>query len=421
LKKQTKRKLEYRKTLFWLIGLTIVTVVMVYFDKQKVYKEEKPPVPVVSLGEQPTQVFLGSYTWNDGEVKKELADLKDVNFKRVEYREQLHIDFPEGKEPLYIAKGAYDPTGKATYPIPSMFNDENVSFLGNYPSVLTLSLKAFWKNGKRAEYIVPLNVEANPPEKEYLPVNKGFYSFLGVYNGDSEINTKIRQQISEVSPNFLMEYKGYVNLEMARIYYPELEIESAPMYLLFNQEKEVFRTDSVDTMLQYIKDHTYASRETMEGMVTKVDREFGFVYVDNYPFYMMDTSVRVGQKVKLDVANISNELPYQQIVEKVEVLEEPDQVLLNKDWLSKKEGKLALLVIGDTAFSKPFKNPQKEDLTLIDQITIKNSLSSIEEPSIFVFNTEELVFQTDDYDSLLKYLFETEQLLPLKIETNLSN
>ncbi len=86
MKKQTKRKLEYRKTLLWLIGLTIVTVVMVYFDKQKVYKEEKPPVPVVSLGEQPTQVFLGSYTWNDGEVKKELAYLKDVNFKRVEYR-----------------------------------------------------------------------------------------------------------------------------------------------------------------------------------------------------------------------------------------------------------------------------------------------------------------------------------------------
>lgn len=418
MEKQTKRKREYKKTVLWLVGLTIVTVVMFYFDKQKVYKEEKPPIPVVSLGEQPTQVFLGSYTWNDGEVNKELADLKEVNFKRVEYRDQLHIDFPEGNEPLYLSKGAYDPTGKATYPIPSMFNDENVSFLGNYPSVLTLSLKAFWKNGRRAEYIVPLNVEANPPEKEYLPVNKGFYSLLGVYSGESEIDTKIRQQISEASPNFLMETKGNVHLEMARNYYPELQISSAPMYLLFNQEKEVFRTDSVDPLLQYIKDHTYSSKETIEGMVTKVDREFGFVYVDNYPFYLMDPSVRVGQKIQLEIANLNNELPYQEIVEKVEVLEEPGQVLSNKDWLSKKEGKLSLLVIGDTVFSRPFKNPQKEDLKIIDQITMKKSLSSIKDPSIFVFNTVELVFQTNDYDSLLKYLFETEQLLPLKIATN---
>jgi hypothetical protein len=33
---------------------------MLYFDKQKVYIEEKPPIPVVSLGEQKTQVLLGS-------------------------------------------------------------------------------------------------------------------------------------------------------------------------------------------------------------------------------------------------------------------------------------------------------------------------------------------------------------------------
>ncbi|MCM3600973.1 hypothetical protein M3175_09540 [Robertmurraya korlensis] len=412
--KKTEIKLEYKKVLLWVVGLTMVTGVMIYFDKQKVYKEEKPPIPVVSLGEQQTEVFLGSYTWNDGEVKKELADLKEVNFKRVEYRDQLHIDFPEGKEPLYLSKGAYDPTGKAKYPIPSMFNDENVSFLGNYPSVLTLSLKAFWKNGRRAEYIVPLNVEANPPEKEYLPVNKGFYSLLGVYSGESEIDTTIRQQISEASPNFLMETKGNVHLEMARNYYPELQIHSAPMYLLFNQEKEVFRTDSVEPLLRYIKDHTYVSKKTMEGMVTKVDREFGFVYVDNYPFYLMDPGIRVGQKIQLEIANLNNELPYQEIVEKVEVLEEPDQILLNKDWLSNTKDNLSLLVIGDTAFINPFKNPQREDLTLIDQITSKKSLSSIKSPSIFVFNTEELVFQTDDYDNLLKYLFETEQLLPLK-------
>ncbi len=389
-------------------------MVMFYFDQKKVYKEEKPPFPVVSLGEQQTEVFLGSYSWNDGVVKKEFADLEDVNFKSVEYREQLHIEFPEGKEPLYIARGTYAPSGKVTYPIPFLFNEDYGAFLGNYPSVLTLSLKAFWKNGKRAEYIVPINVKENLPEKEFLPINKGFHSLLSVYQGDSDVHY-VNQQIFNENPHFLMEYKG-VNIEMAKNFYPELQIENAPMYFLFDQEKEVFRTDSEEALMQYIKENTYISRETIEGIVTKVDRDFEFVFVDDYPYYLQDTSIRVGQKVQLDVANVSKELPYQQIVEKVEVLEESDEILLRKDWLSIKEDKFSLLVVGDAAFSKPFKNPQKEDLNLIDEITIKKSLSSIKQPSIFLFNNEELVFQTDDYDSLLKYLFETEQLLPLKQE-----
>jgi hypothetical protein len=416
LEKQNQRKLGYKKTLFWLFGITIAIMVMFYFDQKKVYKEEKPPVPVVSLGEQQTEVFLGSYSWNDGMVKKEFADLEDVNFKSVEYREQLHIDFPEGKEPLYIARGAYGPSGKVTYPIPFLFNEDYGAFLGNYPSVLTLSLKAFWKNGKRAEYIVPLNVKENLPEKEYLPINKGFYSLLSVYQGDSDIHY-VNQQIFSEHPHFLMEYNG-VNLELAKKEYAELQIENAPMYILFDQEKEVFRTDSEESLMQYIKENTYISRETIDGIVTKVDRDFEFVFLDDYPYYLQNTSIRVGQKVQLDVANVSKELPYQQIVEKVEVLKEPVEILLRKDWLSKKEYKFSLLVVGDAAFSKPFKNPQKEDLNLIDEITIKKSLSSIKQPSIFLFNNEELVFQTDDYDSLLKYLFETEQLLPLKIEMN---
>ncbi len=164
---------------------------------------------------------------------------------------------------------------------------------------------------------------------------------------------------------------------------------------------------------EQIKDHTYVSRETIKGNVTKVNRELGFIYVDDHPFSLNDTFIRVGQHIQLDVGNVSKELPYQQVVEKFEVLEEPDKVLLKKEWLSKKEDKLSLLVIGDEVFSNPFKNPHKEDLTLIDEITIKKSLSSIKAPIIFLFNTEELVFQTDSYDNLLKYLFETEQLLPL--------
>jgi hypothetical protein len=295
--------------------------------------------------------------------------------------------------------------------------DENADFLANSSSIQTLSLKAFWKNGRRAEYIVPLNIREVPPEKEYLSPNEGYHSLLVVFGDEPLGDTDVTLQINHESPNFLLGSSHRINLEMAKEDYPELHINSAPSYLLFDQEKELFRTDSVDSLLKFIKDNTYESKVTKEGFVTKLDRDFGIVYLDNTPFLIEDlTLVKVGQKVKLEITNINKDLPYFKLVTKVDVIKGPDEILLKKEWLSKKKDKLTLLVVGNTQFTQPFKNPQKKDLNMVGNINIKKSLSSIEKPSIFVFNTEELVFQTHDYDSLLKYLFETEQMLPVKKE-----
>jgi hypothetical protein len=172
---------------------------------------------------------------------------------------------------------------------------------------------------------------------------------------------------------------------------------------------------SIDHLKQFIKENTYVSKDTTQGMITKLDREFGMVYVDKEPFIIHDLkTVKVGQRVKLEVAHMSEELPYHRIVEQVEILEEPNFILLNKEWLSKKEDHFSVLVVGDEVFSKPFRKPQREDLSLVENITVKKSLESIKKPSIFVFNSKELVFQTHNYNNLLKYLFETEQLLPIK-------
>lgn len=415
---QYKRKLvSHKKIILWLAGIIIVTLVMFYFDKQKVYKEEEPPMPVVSLGEQKAQVLLASFTWNGGEVRKELKDLvENLNYERVEFRDELHVEFPEGEEPIYISRGLYDSNGEVVIP-PFNMLDENANFLTNSSSIQTLSIKAFWKNGRRAEYIVPLNIREVPPEKEYLSPNKAFHSLLVVYGNEPQGDTDVTLQINHESPKFLLGSSHRINLEMAKEDYPELQITSTPSYLLFDQEKELFRTESVDSLLQYVKENTYESKENKEGIVTKLDSRFGIVYVDNIPFLGEDLRfVKVGQKVKIEITNVNKEVPYYRMVTKIDVIEETDDILLNKEWLSRKVDELTLLVVGNSQFTEPFKKPQKEDLKLVGNINIKKSLHSIEKPSVFVFNSKELVFQTHDYDSLLKYLFETEQMLPVKKE-----
>lgn len=162
---------------------------------------------------------------------------------------------------------------------------------------------------------------------------------------------------------------------------------------MFNHNNEVFRTDSIEHLQQFIKENTYVSKDTVLGMVTKLDREFGMVYVDKSPYILHDlTTIKVGQRVKLEVANMSEELPFHRNVEQVEILEEPHPVLMDKKWLSKKENQYSVLVVGNDEFSATFERAQKDNLSLVENITVKKSVESIEQPSIFVFNNKELVF-----------------------------
>ncbi|PWW32610.1 hypothetical protein DFO73_101875 [Cytobacillus oceanisediminis] len=85
------------------------------------------------------------------------------------------------------------------------------------------------------------------------------------------------------------------------------------------------------------------------------------------------------------------------------------------------EEKPPIPTIGDSSFTKPFKSTQNDDFKLVDSISIQKSLklgdgNLIDEQNIYVFNNRELIFQTRDYENLLKFLFEAEQLLPVKKE-----
>ncbi|CAM3766347.1 hypothetical protein GCM10009865_06910 [Aeromicrobium ponti] len=408
-----------KKRILWGIGIFGVFLVMLYFDKQKVYKEEKPPMPTVSVGEQEIQPVLGTYKWNGEKVEKELKDLTgSLNYKNLEFSDKLTIRFPDDEQPIFVAKGNYHNNKLYVNPYYSHFG-ENDYYLSNYSSIETLSLHAYWKDGKRAEYIIPLNIRQVNPEKDYLAHSRGYHSLLLIGDAESD-GQSVSDELHAEFPAFLIERRGYIDTETAKKLYPELNVEKDPSYILFDQEKEVFRTNTLEELKNYIKENSYVRKRTVEGVVTYIDREFRFIKVDDKPFSAEDvSSIRTGQKISLDVTDLNKDIPFYHKIENIKVLKEPDRTLLDKKWLSKEKDKFSILAIGDTSFTKPFKSPHKADFKLADNITIQKSLKLDDgkaEPAIYVFNDKELLFQTSDYENVLQFLFEMEQILLMKKE-----
>ncbi|MBT2691380.1 hypothetical protein J7I93_24975 [Bacillus sp. ISL-47] len=414
-----EKREQFKKKLRWGMGFLTVLLVMLLFDKQKVYKEEKPPMPIVSVGEQEIQPVLGTYKWHGEKVEKELTDLTgSLDYKNLEYRDKLTIDFPDDEQPIFVAKGNYHNNKLYVNPYSSHFGEDDY-YLSNYSSIETPSLHAYWEGGKRAEYIIPLNIRQVNPEKEYLAHSRGYHSLLLIGDAESD-GQSIIDELHEEYPAYLLETHGYIDTETANKHHSELNVEKDPSYILFDQEKEIFRTNTLEELKNYIKENSYVRKRTVEGIVTRIDREFRFIMVDDQPLSAEDvTSLRTGQKISLDVTDLNKEIPFYHKIENIKVLKEPDRTFLDKKWLSKERDKFSILAIGDSSFTKPFKSPHKADFKLADNITIQKSLKLDDgkaEPAIYVFNDKELLFQTRDYENVLQFLFEMEQLLPMKNE-----
>lgn len=95
-KRESSERLRLNKKIMWGITIISILLAMFYIDKQKVYKEEKPPMPTVLLGEQELHPILSTYTWNAGKIEKEIKDLTQlIEYQHAEFRENLNIEFPK--------------------------------------------------------------------------------------------------------------------------------------------------------------------------------------------------------------------------------------------------------------------------------------------------------------------------------------
>ncbi|WP_436372083.1 hypothetical protein [Cytobacillus sp. BC1816] len=413
----SNKRLRLNKKIVWGIAIILVPLAMFYLDKQKLYKEEKPPMPTVLYGEQELYPILGSYTWNAGEIEKEIKDLTQlIEYQNAEFRENLNIQFPKNQQPIFIARGNYYNGEIKAEPYQTLYRE--FAFLRNESRKEIYSIKAYWKDGKRAEYIIPVNIKEISPEKNYLARNKGYHSLLIV--GDTDKN--VMDELYSEPFHFLFETSSSLDLKDANAIYPELQVKEEPSYILFDHTKEAFRTASLEELMKYMKENTYSKKSSIVGRVTKLDRNLGVIQVDDNVFTSADIrDLKVGQKISLEVKQLNKDIPYYRIIEDIKVIKAADAVFSAAKWLAKDAEKVSILAIGPTAFTEQFKSPNKEDFKLVENIEFQETLTlkngeAVTGAAVYVFNDKELVFQTDEFGELLNYLFEFEMLMPARKE-----
>jgi hypothetical protein len=404
MKESSKKRFQWKRLLLWGAGAVIVILTMLYFDKEKVYKEEKPPMPVITVGDTEVQAIMGSYRWNDGLVEKEMKEIsKSLKYQQVPVNEEMRIEFPEGEEPIYFNRGSRDYNGNF-----SGTTDSEINYLmPNHTGLSTISIKAYWKDGKRADYLIPLKT-SEVKFKEYYARYVGTYSIL-IVNEDTQSAEHAQLDLQTEFSDIPIFYNT-----TDKQYFPELNIDQSQAFLLFDHQNEIVRTDDVVNMKKYIRENIIF-KEVIEGTVSEIDHDLGFVTVNGRQLIIEpDLLVKTGQKVSVKARDLISKF-HSPVIEELQVLRDRDQILNDPKWLSKEPGKLSILAIGDSEFLQPLKTPHKEDLKLAGSITTQESLKlnngeKLTGPAIYIFNHKELIFQTSTYDELLKYLFSREAL-----------
>ncbi|MEN8700341.1 hypothetical protein [Bacillus infantis] len=402
--KSTKRNLKWQRLILWGFGTVLIIMVMLYFDREKVYKEEKPPMPVITVGDTEVQAIMGSYRWNDGLVEKEIKDIsKSLKYEPVQGNKEFKIEFPEVEEPVYFARGLRNPNGEF-YGANGFYGND---YIYNASDIITFNIKAYWKNGKRADYFIPIQVREFEL-KEYYARYIGSYSIL-IINEDiaaaERAGKELRNEFSNTptSINFGNKHS-----------FPELKIDQSQAFLLFDHQSEIFRANDVGTLKNYIKDNII-SPEVIEGTVSEIDHNLGFIIINGRKLITKPNQlIKTGQDVSVKARYFMSKF-YSPVIEEIQVMKNTDPIFEDEKWFSDEADKFSILAIGDTDFLKPLKNPHKEDLKMAGSVKTQKILKldsgkQLKGPAIYVFNDKELVFQTDTYEDLLKYLFSREAL-----------
>jgi hypothetical protein len=415
--KGTKRNTKWQRPILWGFAAVMIIMAMLYFDKEKVYKEEKPPMPVITVGDAEVQAIMGSYRWNDGLVEKEMKDItKSLNYQQVYGNEEMKVEFPDEADiPVFIGKSTLMPNGRK-FPdiLPSIMGENGLISEGE--GIKTAVLQAYWKDGKTAEYYLPIKVEKQPQIKPYFPSSKGQYSIVVTEKEATlEKDLELRGKLLKQYPSAFITVGAYTDLQRAEEELSELNIKEVPSYILLDEEGEVFRSKDIGLMEKYIDENVLPQATSQEGIVTEVNRELGFIKIDGVPFWIdKGAKYHTGQKLAFNARYPEDGQLWFPILEEVRVLEDQSKIFNVSNWLSNESGKLSILAIGNKSKEK-LESLKKEGIKTVVKTSAEDSLKmengkELTGYTIFVFNEKELIFQTDAYDKLLEFLYSKENL-----------
>lgn len=245
-----------KKIIWYCLAAAVLAVLVYSLDYKK--QQELKKAPELAVKAAGAEVPLEVYRFvRDGRemVQKEELELEQTE---VPPRTELTVDFQEKPDEVAITEMAAD-----TYENPSPSLKELIHkarkeahFLPIPRTVYISSdtrdrkylIQAKWENGREADYLFRLKA------KQLVSYQNFFYQDEENRGGNYDQSLLIvsanglpEEEMEELQTGYFLKVNT-ISMKEAADKYPDLNIAAEPMYILFDTEKEVFRTESLEEM-----------------------------------------------------------------------------------------------------------------------------------------------------------------------------
>ncbi|GAM15257.1 hypothetical protein SAMD00020551_3413 [Mesobacillus selenatarsenatis SF-1] len=238
-----------RKLLFYGTTAILLLIVLIAMDRYKLYKEEKPPVPSITVNGQEIPSIVGQYDWHGTKTKKiePIKAMAGMNPTKVKEKQTLEVSFPPELEPASMtisqvnsAPGLEKKTVQGNrMQIPKSLTQERIYF----------KIKAQWKKDY-STYYVKTDIEDLPPFYDFLSKDPGKLSVLAIVpRGESE-KYDIPDEVKEKLDSFHISD----DMESLKKQYPELLTNVTPVYMIFNSEFHQQTLQDKDQLIERVMD-----------------------------------------------------------------------------------------------------------------------------------------------------------------------
>lgn len=348
------------KKIATVIAIILIGIILISLDWYKTYKEEKPPIPHISIGNESIPVLLGPYEWNGGPMNNVERNeiLKEANSHPVNPLEDLHIQFPEEKSPSDIEVYFSEKYLRNDYMYPTnYYSDHDIKVnIPNDPRMMVLNIKAHWDGKKRAEYYVLMDILEVSPLQSYLPEGDGNYSLLYYYGQENEDYLTFHPIYSSdyqfsIIPFWVV--NGFNDPLIFKNMFPNLTLSGSEQYWVLDKEGVIFETNSLLELAQFFNHLIEPSPLDFYGIISNIDKEEKMLTLHTTKIYYEHIDeLQIGQTVQIQATFHDIMDTKKTTVHDVHIIEEQPKELQNEQMFAKENGNYTVLFIADEDYFK---------------------------------------------------------------------
>ncbi|MCM3667356.1 hypothetical protein M3204_23560 [Mesobacillus subterraneus] len=240
-----------KKMLMYGTSFVILFLILFALDKYKIYKEEEPPIPNISVEGVSIKAHPGPYDWRGSKKSTEnpVEMLAGLPADKVKEDNILTIAFPEGSQPKKITISEWDSFSK---------EQTDYDYLEGFPipyshkswGIVYLIINAEWKNDS-VSYYLKLNVEQNY-YGDMLAKKEGALTAMAVVPSGEGANYDLPAEVKKT----LEKFEIYDDIEFVKEEFSGLSSWAPsiiPVYFVFNNEDLAFTTKDKAQMIQYLQ------------------------------------------------------------------------------------------------------------------------------------------------------------------------